>query len=388
MRKIVLHIGAEKTGTTTIQEFLALNRDRLRELGVYFPKAVGEKNHTHLALCAALDKRGISKRAAGRLAENGLEDFRLKIRKSLDDELAKNLPCDTVVFSGEHMHSQLQTPEELERLKQMLPKADELRIVFYIRRQDQAAVSLFSTALKAGGGGGEGFQFPEDEAGRLPYRFDYLRAYKLWASVFGKESIVVRIFDKAEFVNGDLIEDFCHAAGLPWEKDFLRPQMKNPALDANGEFVFSRFNALRNAEGNTFSEHDLRTLKELLVNSFTSKSKNRPTRESAISFFRQFQQVNARLRKQAFPGRKAPLFNDDFSEYPVDKSAPAETVDLGVICDVLLKAWLEQAKQASQAKFLEARKMRRGKASSGAKRLLHFCAAAVRRIIPGREHAR
>ena len=44
---LVLHIGTEKTGTTSIQEFLKKNRDKLRKKGVYIPQSpmVGNGNH-------------------------------------------------------------------------------------------------------------------------------------------------------------------------------------------------------------------------------------------------------------------------------------------------------------------------------------------------------
>lgn len=35
--KILLHIGQSKTGTSAIQEFLTLNKDRLREAGFLYP---------------------------------------------------------------------------------------------------------------------------------------------------------------------------------------------------------------------------------------------------------------------------------------------------------------------------------------------------------------
>ena len=47
---IVLHIGSGKTGTTSIQRFLAQNRARLAELGLLYPQTPGRSRHYRLSL--------------------------------------------------------------------------------------------------------------------------------------------------------------------------------------------------------------------------------------------------------------------------------------------------------------------------------------------------
>src|ERR1043165_5358722 len=48
-----LHIGVEKTGTTTIQAFMAKNRQALTKKGVLYPRAPGNENHVGLTIYAA-----------------------------------------------------------------------------------------------------------------------------------------------------------------------------------------------------------------------------------------------------------------------------------------------------------------------------------------------
>jgi hypothetical protein len=54
MSRIVLHVGTHKTGTTTVQDTLALNRDRLSTTGVVFPQ-VGPSNGQHSLVTAWID---------------------------------------------------------------------------------------------------------------------------------------------------------------------------------------------------------------------------------------------------------------------------------------------------------------------------------------------
>lgn len=41
MKTFTLHIGTEKTGTTTLQSFLSKNRDALSKQGIIYPKSPG-----------------------------------------------------------------------------------------------------------------------------------------------------------------------------------------------------------------------------------------------------------------------------------------------------------------------------------------------------------
>src|SRR5687768_8498632 len=52
MRTAILHIGTEKTGTTTIQEFLTLNRAALAALGWAYPTCCGRNGCHRLAMYA------------------------------------------------------------------------------------------------------------------------------------------------------------------------------------------------------------------------------------------------------------------------------------------------------------------------------------------------
>ena len=56
--ELYLHIGTEKTGTTTIQSFLAANRDLLKRNRILYPRAPGEQNHRALAAAAQDCARG------------------------------------------------------------------------------------------------------------------------------------------------------------------------------------------------------------------------------------------------------------------------------------------------------------------------------------------
>ena len=45
--RLILHIGSQKTGTTSIQKFLEINRHYLYEQDIYIPDNLGGMNHRH-----------------------------------------------------------------------------------------------------------------------------------------------------------------------------------------------------------------------------------------------------------------------------------------------------------------------------------------------------
>ncbi|EAI4813061.1 hypothetical protein BGG33_07840, partial [Campylobacter lari] len=52
-----------------------------------------------------------------------------------------------------------------------------------------------------------------------------------WGEIFGKENLIVRLFDKNEFYQGDLLKDFIHSIGLEWDDEFIIPPKQNESLD-------------------------------------------------------------------------------------------------------------------------------------------------------------
>lgn len=51
--RLSIHIGTEKTGTTSIQTALKADRDRLAESGVLFPILFGSLNQMELSVAAS-----------------------------------------------------------------------------------------------------------------------------------------------------------------------------------------------------------------------------------------------------------------------------------------------------------------------------------------------
>lgn len=326
-RRCVLHIGTEKTGTTTIQSFLAGNRGALAEDGVVYVKEAGRNGNsqTAFAICAEpslWEKFTPAGYDPG--SQEDLTDWRKLFSENIQAEFDALPHVHTWVISCEHFQSRLRNVRSILALKEFLsPWVENFEVVLYLRRQDRMALSAYSTKLKSGwtGDGNSVLVSKRGKNGKLPYYFDYETLYRNWSKVFGDASMVVRIFDRAEFVGGDLLQDFCAAAGLLYAGKRI-PVTRNESLSKEAtDFIYAMNKQLPHTEGrkNPFRASMVRLVSEAAPGKGVSVS-----RREAENFYSTFRESNERLRRLAFPQRDAPLFSEDFSDYPstVESAAP------------------------------------------------------------------
>ena len=115
-RRVDLHIGLEKTGTTTIQEAMHASRQRLAGHGILYPTSLGQANHTALAVVGRDDDVVDDLRQRrGLRSPDAVRSFRDAIGQELEQEVAA-AAAHTVVVSGEHCSSRLTTDREVELL--------------------------------------------------------------------------------------------------------------------------------------------------------------------------------------------------------------------------------------------------------------------------------
>lgn len=202
-RKLILHIGLHKTGTSAIQKFLMDNRGHLAEQGLLYPASglIGA-NHNSLSW-HLMDKKYYPKN----------NDVYLRNASSgaawadLAAELAQ-ADADTVMLSGEDF-CLVTDPSLIARLCE----AFVTRIVVYLRRQDQYLQSIYNEDVK-----NHPFmrtdtfeEFVKNH--RLMDIVFYDRFLERWAGAFGKENITVGLYDKSRLQQG-LIADFAARAGI------------------------------------------------------------------------------------------------------------------------------------------------------------------------------
>jgi hypothetical protein len=341
-RRCILQIGTEKTGTTSLQSFLASNRERLQARNIRYPSFPGRMNHTGLVAYAMDDARRDPLRGAfGVHSDVAVADFRRRIERQAEAELTGQ---GITVFCSEHCHSRLTTKAEVQRLADLLmPHFDRIDVCIYLRRQDQVAVSLHCTQLKSGATDAE--ILPRTDAGD-PY-FNYDRSLQLWEEVFGPQHLYVRLFERSELIDGDIIADFLAAWGLGMAKDYLPVKKLNESIDARAQDFLRRMNATFEPLPGLPREAVQGPLVDHLARNFSGIGP-RPSRSAAESFYAKYRESNEAVRRRHFPARTA-LFDESFDAYPETQ----DQVEFGADEMALIAARL-QSIQSREIRRLEA----------------------------------
>ena len=237
--KLYLHIGTEKTGTTTIQHFLESNRQGLAERGYFIPRTLGPGNHRWLPVLAYKDDFADEFIRGNNLTN---PERRRQVLDRKREELSRELAAiavDQAVMTSEHLHSRLRSVEEVRAVRDILaPWFDEIEVILYLRDPFSMAVSLYSTALRSGATDADVF------AADNPYMLhaaEYRRLVEMWAEVFGRENLRIRIFERDQLKGGDVLADFAATIGLDLA-GFPPPPRQNESLSTYAIQLLREFN--------------------------------------------------------------------------------------------------------------------------------------------------
>lgn len=242
--RCILHIGTEKTGTSSIQSFLHQNRDALRSHGVLFAESVGAPNNRALPVAAySPTRRDEYTQSLGIQTDLQLTAHQDGIIAALRDEVAGAGDSDTVIFSSEHIHSRLTTEGEVKRLHRLVESLpfEEIDVIVYLREQVACVESLYSTAVLFGGR-----TDPPPLPGTEEYWdniCDHRRTLVRYRDVFGAAHVTPRLFGERTLKNGSVVDDFLEAARLEIPHDRLTSAgRENEHLSALGIELLRRLN--------------------------------------------------------------------------------------------------------------------------------------------------
>lgn len=215
MRKtLILHIGMGKTGTTALQHFFWSNRRALETHDIAYPVygSVAEAHHL------------ISPHVPPFLKDvwefKTVAEWAPRLRESGQSR---------ILLSSELMAWAL--PEVVEAFCENVTEYFNLKIVIYVRRQDNMIMADFNQLVKSGSQKRELERVLE----RQIKRFDYEKLIQPWASCVGPDKIIVRPYEKKQFHGGDIREDFMHHAfGVALSHQFkVSQQDANPRLSSS-----------------------------------------------------------------------------------------------------------------------------------------------------------
>ncbi|EPT1967438.1 hypothetical protein ACVPEW_000725 [Campylobacter coli] len=294
-----IHIGTPKTGTTSIQKFITLNLDLFLQQGMVYPKTFCVNNqHAKIAY----------------IIKNMKSDFNFWLNQEvvfLRNEISENKKY-TFLFSSEMISLYINESYTLIRLKELFNWLGfkNIKCILYLRSNDEYMISHSSQNIKCGLGV---YYKRKAEFCTSMGMHMYKTICKNYINVFGKENIIVRLFDKNEFYQGDLLKDFIHSIGLEWDNKFRIPERENETLDLIGFELQGRLNKLGCGWNNKIN-----STMEFSEKYFTSKDphlKFQPAKEVTQSYMDYFEESNEWVRQEFFPHKERLFPKKDLSNY-------------------------------------------------------------------------
>ena len=187
MKKVILHIGHDKTATTSIQKTLEYNSRILDNFGYYYPIFENRINHnkfSNLLFKEDLDENE-NLLTVHKLNLSNIEETRSKTQKLLSEALTKS-NAHTFIFSSEVMANL--NVSELETIKTFFRKTlgeVEFEIYAYARDPVAYASSIYQQRARL---------FPSDP--KESY-FHYEEEIGGYIKAFGKENVNLYKFEDA-----------------------------------------------------------------------------------------------------------------------------------------------------------------------------------------------
>lgn len=204
MRRLLLHIGMHKTGTTTLQNTLFAHRDGLAGAGMhYVPLGANHSRPMFSIFSGRADKYPLNRRA-GLTTKQTVESYVSEQKVALQTAIG-GVTDGLTVISGEDIS--LLRKDAIPGLKNYFaPYFDAITIVVYVRPARSFINSMTVQAVKGGA------VLAALEA-NLPAP-DYQWRFNKFIENFGAENVYFRLYDPKQFRHECIVADFLEAFGL------------------------------------------------------------------------------------------------------------------------------------------------------------------------------
>ena len=183
MKNLYLHIGTHKTGTTSIQQAIRKNVEKLKELDYLWVE------ESYLLF--------------KRFNPQGIESVVNFIEK------LKSIPQNNLIFSSEGytggFENDINIVKQKAEILNKILQGFNVKVIIYLRRQDQLIESLYIQSVQAG----NSYIFNEYLNDIIDYKyFDWQNLINIFSDHFGSQNIFARPYDKTLFYKNNIIYDF------------------------------------------------------------------------------------------------------------------------------------------------------------------------------------
>lgn len=245
-KTLYLHIGSYKTGSTSIQNFLFRNRDRLlAEDFFYLFSDINGCAHTGQQV------------AHRRLSREELKSYLLTA------ESQNHILSDECLYNN-----RLRNKKDIIETLLFSNIYSDVRILCYVRRQDIFVESFYKQELKTGmeyvqGLGIYDFVDHLEKTGSLKVS----QALSPWENAAGESSMNIKVFERNFLKNHDIIDDFLQF--LPVEGKTLAkpPKMNESITDCQAALLSLFYKSFKDLHATNITGGNRSRLLEITINS-------------------------------------------------------------------------------------------------------------------------
>lgn len=333
MTTLYLHVGTPKTGTSYLQNFLGDNRKVLNKQGFIFPdfqmrfEGIGKSRNAHFLITADEKAEEIYQASVAQL-----------------QEISKQY--EKIILSEEGLWN---NDKNIAKFVSDMKKNDiEIKIVVYLRRQDLYIQSKWAQNVKEN----MEMSFYEYIQSKQKKGLNYYKKLNALAEIVGKENMLVRVYEKQQFVgkNKDLLSDFLETTGIAWDEEFkILDSKRNPSL--TGIYLETKQKLNRYPEFATKKNFVVPHLYAVMEkkNELSSYSENKYfTYEQQMEFLGKYAKGNQKIAEE-FLGRKDGVL---FQEEIVPRKGEEDSYSPEEFFDVLAEVIIMQQKEMQRVKEL------------------------------------
>ncbi len=308
MATVYLHIGTPKTATSAIQVFMGSNNKALKQHGIYYPIFPERWPLTRRERNAHFLKMGFKLEGPGYSSEPS-EVYFTGLQHVVDAAAQQEI----VFLSDEELWPSSAFIENFwERLHADLAERGlELKVIVYLRRQDLFMESRWKQNIKMHGI--DTFPIYLQKSESKGYPLDYYKRLEEIAAVVGRENIIVRVFERGQFKNGSVYEDFLSIIGLELDDSFV---IKHETVNESIEGVALMVKRYINRFGEMRLTHAALQKALLALPHPHGKYTVFATREVQEEYLAQFEEGNAQVAREYLGREDGVLFYDQIQDLP------------------------------------------------------------------------
>ncbi|MEL4897194.1 hypothetical protein [Crocosphaera sp. Alani8] len=343
--KLILHPGHGKCGSSSIQNFLYGNINKLEEKGAYLPDKdfyfSFEKNNI-------LQNRKTPVLYFKKLID---DDNIIAFERRLGEVLvkARETNCRKILISAENLGNMRGISEGRKIHEILASYFEQVTVIFYLRRQDDYLVSSWQQWEHK-----KGLSLNEyiEESLDL-YRPDFLKIIRFFEEIYDKNSLIVVPLSKKKFKNNNLIADFCERTQLDIINNY-------PQIQSNQSLNPYLCDVLRRTPSIYQDVHDL-SIKKLLTKYIDStdfifyNDKTILDQQERIKILKRFENDNKIIHHQYFND----LPYDDFVGLPLPKNNTSDHLEddmerlkniVAIQMEIIIKLLKDRDKEQIQKK--------------------------------------